>query len=240
MIPHPTHRTPTSRRHPFRLSSWRGKPDVVVAGPLPTTRVTATQVRALCDDLTRQGITQVFTIALTPPEQQPFTDAGFRHHEHLHLLKHTLGAVPAPPGVHHPVKRARRSDRDRVLTVDNLAFDDFWSFDNQALTDARSATPTSRFRVATAAGTRSGVVGYAITGRARRTCYLQRLAVDPRHQRHGIGAALVCDALHWGNRRRADCMFVNTQERNTAALRLYEALGFTQQPNGLDVLGWTP
>lgn len=212
----------------------------MVVGPLPATRVNATQVRALCDDLTHRGITQLFTIALNPPEQQPFTDAGFVHHEHLHLLKHTLGSVPSPPEVHHHLKRARRTDRHQVLTVDNLAFDGFWSFDNQALTDALSATPTSRFRVATLPGTQGGVVGYAITGRARRTCYLQRLAVDPGNQRQGIGAALVCDALQWGNKRRAACMFVNTQEHNTAALGLYERLGFTHQPVGLDVLGWTP
>ena len=66
--------------------------------------------------------------------------------------------------------------------------------------------------------------------------FLQRLAVDPEHQGHGLGRALAIDGLRWMKRRGVDRAMVNTQERNDAALALYQHLGFRLQPGGLAVL----
>ena len=63
------------------------------------------------------------------------------------------------------------------------------------------------------------------------------MAVHPDHGGHGLGRALVTDALHWLQRRGARRAVVNTQEGNATALGLYEALGFRPEPDGLDVLG---
>lgn len=227
----------------------------MVAGPIPGTQPSAAQVNTAVEKLFAAGVSEVYTTALGPPEQQPFISAGFSHREHLRLLRHDLRHLPTPrtPASHH-LRRGWRRDYAEVLDVDALAFDGFWQFDRRALVEARNATPTSRFRVAdhspldasplhaspsddTTPATRpSGVVGYAVTGRANRTCYLQRLAVHPRHQGVGTGTALVCDALQWAHARRADDVLVNTQEGNTAAFELYLGLGFTNQTNGLDVL----
>jgi ribosomal protein S18 acetylase RimI-like enzyme len=225
---------------PLRVVPWRGHTDVVIAGPVPGTQPSRPHVERLIDHAHAAGLRQVFTIALAPAEQQPFIDAGFVHHEHLHLLRHDLSRLPAAGDCGHRLRRARRRDINAVLDVDNLAFDDFWSFDHQALSDARSATPTHRFRVASRAGgeATTEVAGYSITGRSRRICYLQRLAVHPGQQRNGIGTALVCDALGWARSRRAHSLLVNTQQGNTTALNLYLGLGFEQQPLGLDVLQW--
>jgi ribosomal protein S18 acetylase RimI-like enzyme len=46
----------------------------------------------------------------------------------------------------------------------------------------------------------------------------------------------VLDGLRWMKRRGASRAMVNTQERNTGALELYEQLGFHLQPGGLAVL----
>ena len=43
--------------------------------------------------------------------------------------------------------------------------------------------------------------GFAITGRAGVTGYLQRLAVDPAHRRRGLARRLVDDALAEGIKR---------------------------------------
>jgi ribosomal protein S18 acetylase RimI-like enzyme len=121
-----------------------------------------------------------------------------------------------------------------VLAVDGAAFAPFWRLDRAGLAEALQAVPTTRFRVTPGRG--GPVAGYAISGRAGRQGYLQRLAVDPAHQREGAGAALVADALHWMNRRGVARAIVNTQLGNDAALALYGHLGFRLQPSGLAVL----
>jgi ribosomal protein S18 acetylase RimI-like enzyme len=235
-------RTIRSKDSTLRVRPWRGRPDVVVAGPTPGNRPTATQVNAAIERLLAAGVRQVFTTALGPPEQQPFIAAGFNHHEHLHLLRHDLRMLPrSRPGTHHRLRRGLRRDYNSALDVDAVAFEGFWQFDLRSLVEARNATPTSRFRVAAAPtdgpwASGSPVAGYAVTGRANRTCYLQRLAVHPDRQRDGLGTALVCDALQWARARRADEILVNTQQSNTTAFQLYLGLGFHNQTDGLDVL----
>ena len=126
-----------------------------------------------------------------------------------------------------------RADVGAVLALDARAFDSFWRLDGAGLDEAISATPHSRFRVATAG---DAIIGYAITGRAGRRGYIQRLAVDPANQRSGVGTALVLDALRWLRRWRADRVMVNTQLQNDRALALYERVGFRRETVGLAVL----
>jgi len=173
----------------------------------------------------------VITAALSARERQPFYVAGFRDQERLRLLIHNLDQVdrPAPRGV----RRARRADRPSVLRIDGATFSPFWRLDEWGLDQALAATPVARFRVATA-GDR--VAGYAITGRAGTDGYLQRLAVDPAHQRHGLGRALALDGLNWLRQKGTTRAVVNTQIANTAAYSLYEGLGFRSQSSDLVVL----
>lgn len=222
----------------LRVSPWRGRHDIVVIGPIPGIQPSPAQIHSTIEQLCAAGVNEVYTTALGPPEQQPFNAAGFTHREHLHLLRHDLRQLPQPrPEADHRLRRGWRRDYADVLDVDAMAFDGFWQFDLRALVEARNATPISRLRVADSPAP-SRVVGYAVTGRSSRTCYLQRLAVHPDHQGVGTGTALVCDALRWARTRRADDVLVNTQEANIAAFGLYLNLGFHNQANGLDVLHW--
>ncbi|HEY9557648.1 MAG TPA: GNAT family N-acetyltransferase, partial [Acidimicrobiales bacterium] len=100
--------------------------------------------------------------------------------------------------------------------------------------DAIAATPSARLRVAV--DDHEQVVGYAITGRSGPRGYLQRLAVAPGQQGQGYGAALVLDGLRWLRRWGARDVLVNTQEENTAAVSLYQRLGFRLEADGLAVL----
>ncbi len=79
-------------------------------------------------------------------------------------------------------------------------------------------------------------MAFAISGRAGRCGYLQRLAVDPEHRRRGLATALVIDALGWMRRHRTTSTMVNTAVDNRAAIDLYESLGFTRTPRDLRVL----
>lgn len=214
----------------LRAVPWRGDRRTAQVSP-PRGAPSAAAVRACLARLVGDGYVAVLTTALGTPEQAPFLDAGFEVHERLHLLAHDLSPIPDAPGLR--LRRARRSDRPRVLEIDAAAFPQFWQLDDAGLDDALTATPTSRFRV----GPPGGLVrGYAVTGRAGSRGYLQRLAVDPDRQREGLGTALVVDGLRWARRWGAREVLVNTQEGNEVAVATYEALGFVARREGLAVL----
>ena len=216
-----------------RVASWRGDPHLAYLAPIPEGPPPSTDFLRRCvDRLSSQGFDSVVTPALSPAEQRPFLAAGFEPHERLHLLAHDL--LELPPRRRAATRRARRRDRRRVLAVDGAAFAPFWRLDGAGLTEALRAVPTTRFRVAPGRG--GAPLGYAISGRAGRQGYLQRLAVDPAHQGQGHGQVLVADALHWMRKPGVARAVVNTQLGNEAALALYGRLGFRLQPSGLAVL----
>lgn len=225
-------------RHPVQVSAWRGDDRTVVLSPSPdrpppTVDDVALALRRLAD----QGHHRAITSALHHHELEPFLHNGFTVHERLHLLRHDLHELPEAARV--SLRRAWRRDRPAVLALDGLAFDEFWALDARGLDDAVRATPVTRFRLhrhRDGSRARAGVDAYAVTGRAGARGYLQRLAVHPDHQRRGLGAALVADALGWLRRGGATQALVNTQERNTGALALYLACGFELEPAGLTVL----
>ena len=128
----------------------------------------------------------------------------YNQDDRVDLLARGLPAAPPPgppPGT--SLRRAHHQDRRGVLAVDHAAFEPFWRLDDQGLTDALAATPSSRFRVATNGDRRPGdVLGYAVVGRASSRGYVQRLAVAPGHHRAGLGRALLLDGLRWLERRR--------------------------------------
>jgi ribosomal protein S18 acetylase RimI-like enzyme len=215
-----------------RTGPWRGDRQVAYLSPLADAPLpSAAFVRRCLDDLAARGYSRVVTGALSPAESSGFLAAGFEISEQLHLLAHDLDALPDTPAQAR-LRRAGRRDHTAVLAVDHRSFPPFWQLDSSGLVDAIGATPHSRFRVADL----DAVVAYAITGRAGRRGYLQRLAVEPAHGGRGIGTALVVDGLRWLRRRRADQAVVNTQLDNGRALALYERLGFRRQPLGLSVL----
>lgn len=176
----------------------------------------------------------IVTSALGPREQVPFLEAGFVPRESLYLLRHNLEGIRADQG-RAKVRNARRTDLDSVLKIDRQGFDDFWAFDRDAISHARKATPSHRYVVATIDRT---VHGYAITGQAGKSGYLQRLGVAEQSRQQGIGGQLITDSLRWAQRAGAHEVLVNTQEINETARRIYERHGFTLDTERLTVLEW--
>jgi len=214
-----------------RLGAWRGRSDIAylaVGASYPPSRELVDQWLGA---LRGRGFDRVVTNALGPAETLPFVDAGFRVQERLHLLHHDLLDIPEST---LETRRARAADRPTILEVDHRAFPPFWQLDADGLEQAIAATPTARIRVVDGD---DGVAAYAVTGRADRRGYLQRVAVDPTHQGAGRGRGLVLDALRWLRRHRARNAIVNTQLDNEVALHLYQSCGFREQPSGLCVMG---
>lgn len=215
----------------LRVGPWRGNQRVAYIAPIAEgAPAAADAVRQCCELLAGRGFDEAITAALGPAEASGFIEAGFHVRERLHLLSHDLVRLPAAPECH--LRRGRRVDRAAALAVDARSFDPFWRLDDAGFDEAVAATPSSRFRVAG----EGSVIGYAVSGRAGTRGFLQRLAVDPEHQRCGVGQALALDGLRWMQRRGVDRAMVNTQEHNRGALALYEHLGFRLQPSGLAVL----
>ncbi|MBK5289087.1 MAG: GNAT family N-acetyltransferase [Acidimicrobiia bacterium] len=216
----------------MRLGPWRGRDDVahLMVGALqPPTSENVARCLGL---LRRKGYRSVVTSALGPAESLPFVDAGFSVRERLRLLSHDLDSIPS---VRHESRRGRVADQAAVLALDHRSFRLFWQFDEDGMGSALGATAAVRYRVVTVDGNQP--VAYAITGRASRQGYLQRIAVDPGHQGLGIGRSIVADALRWLRRHRATGALVNTQCDNAPALALYQSCGFSELPTGLCVMG---
>ena len=226
-------RTPIRSGSRLRARPWQGDPHVAhvtpaadLLGPLSTD-----DIRRGLDSLRRAGYRGAITAALPRADQAPFLEVGFAETERLHLLLHGFDQIvpaPVPPGVE--VRRGRRREHD---AVDHAAFAPVWRLDHLGLAEALSATANVHFQVARAP---SGIVGYAVCGRAGPRGYVQRLAVDPASQGLGVGAALLADGLRWLKRWGARDALVNTQEGNDRSLRLYQRAGFVLQPHGLAVM----
>ena len=226
---------------PLRLGPWQGHPDIAYVVPVHGGSPSAvTDVHRALELAGEQGYRSVVTAALAPLDQAAFLAVGFEVHERLHLLARALPA-PRPPAPALPagvtLRRGHLQDCDPVLRLDHQAFEPFWRLDQRGLADAIAATPSARFRIATSErGAAPEVLGYSVIGRAAHRGYVQRLAVSPDRHRGGLGRSLLVDGLRWLERRRVRRVMVNTQERNLAALALYEREGFERQPGGLAVL----
>jgi ribosomal protein S18 acetylase RimI-like enzyme len=237
-----------------------------VIHPTTAAPVSIRAVQAAIADLQHDnGITSITTPALGTGEAAAFIAAGFEVQTELILLRHDfMGPIlrPDPAVTLRSLPRTwRRARREAwfhaALQLDSRAFPADEQFDELSLHDALRATPQVRFRFAIRSdqpASRSNqshsnqshsnlgdldtaqVVGYAITGRAERRGYLQRLAVDPSAQRLGIGRSLCRDGLVWAQRRGVRVMAVNTRPHNSAALALYESIGYRRLAERLVVL----
>ena len=130
----------------------------------------------------------------------------------------------------------RRWNYEAAAHVDRAAFGAAWGHDASELDEIRHATPRHRARYRFEPGrplTRE-LHAFAVAGASSEHGYLQRLSVDPAHQRRGHGRALTIDALRWMTRLRLPDCLVNTSVANAPALALYESVGFVAMPRSAE------
>ena len=58
--------------------------------------------------------------------------------------------------------------------------------------------------------------------------YLWRLLIDPKHQKQGVGRAVVSWLDDWTRQRGVDVLYVTCVPENEAALKLYEGSGYVR------------
>lgn len=223
-------RTVQVGRDRVQINPWKSSTTVANLVPFPSgDKLSQVVLGRTMEQLAALGCERAFTAAMSPQQAEAFLQAGFVLHEELHLLRRSLASELPDESGH--LRRARRGDWDAVIALDQLAFDEFWGFDRQNLSDAIRATPRHRFQV-----TKGDVVGYHVTGLAANSGYIQRIAVHPQAQGHGWGRRMLNDAMRWAQRHGAVTAHVNTQISNERALNLYLRNGFVLAPWRLQVL----
>jgi ribosomal protein S18 acetylase RimI-like enzyme len=139
--------------------------------------------------------------------------------------------IPAP---NHLVQKNTEIDLDVLLAIDAAAFESFWRFDRNALQESTHATGKSDVFVI-GDGT-DAAAGYAIVGYGHAISYLQRVAVHPDWQGHGMGRSLVRAAGRGARRAGSKALLLNTQAENEPAISLYRSEGYLLLPESLAVL----
>jgi len=228
-----------------RLGEWPGDPDVGHLVLLDhSMRPDDADVAGWAAEARRRGHRSLRTGALFPESRPAFLRAGFRPIDELALLEIDLSALRRRHGSsvldaardlagRGPTQRMSADDLGEVAALDQRAFPVPWGNDPTSLQAIRAATPSQRSRVIRREG---AIVGFAISGRAGRAGYLQRLAVDPAARRRGLGRTLVDDACAWMTRRGAVRAVVNTATTNDPAITLYTSFGFQRRSETLMVL----
>ena len=181
----------------------------------------AGELREVTATATAAGVRSIRSGAVFPRAADALAGAGFVTIDTLALLQLDLEHAGQLPRVR--TRRLWRWQHDEASAIDRAAFGDLWGNDAGGLVGIRRATPGNRARRLDRG---HHVAAFAITGVASRNAYLQRLAVDPAHQRHGLGRTLVTDAVRWAHHRRFGSMMVNTGVDNAPALALYDGFGF--------------
>jgi len=129
------------------------------------------------------------------------------------------------------VRPAGSKDIAAIASVDVSAFTPHWRYSQ--------ATIAQRFQAARlfiVAEIDGAIVGYAEGDIRSTTAHLNRVAVHPHRQEHGIGALLTQHALRGFWQGGADQVTLNTQTNNQRARRLYRRFGF--KPTGERATAW--
>jgi len=119
-----------------------------------------------------------------------------------------------------------REDIEQVLTIEQVSFAMPWSR-NLFLSEFRNPQ-VSLMLVARSAGSGGRILGYIVCWVVADEMHILDLAIEPSWRRNGIARMLVLAALRQGAGRGALRAYLEVRASNTAALSLYESLGFTR------------
>lgn len=193
-------------------------------------------LQACTQRLISNGAPSVLSPPLPRNARRTWEDAGYRVYLDLALMRLGLESAPAAPS--HLVVDSDEERIEELLRIDAAAFSPFWRFDSQGLREAMAAT--GRSAVLIIRDSDGGAAGFAIVGFGSAISYLQRVAVHPDWQGHGMGRSLLRVAARRARAAGARVMLLNTQQDNNPALALYESEGYMLLPEPLSLLRYRP
>ena len=228
-------RTSSASARTWRMRQWPNDPTVAHLIFVDHQTVPSpNDVESAVEHARAKGARAIRTSALFPDAAEVVLAAGFTPIDRLALLhvqldQTTMRRLGEP---RHRIRSMTPWSHHVAATVDQRAFGPLWGNDAASLRDIRSATPTHRARMVRV-GRR--LAGFALSGAAADSGYLQRVAVDHEHRRRGIAHDLVVDALAWMHADHRTRALVNTGIDNQPALALYGGLGFTRLSDVLTI-----
>jgi ribosomal protein S18 acetylase RimI-like enzyme len=223
----------------WELRPWPNDPTAMLLVFVDHTALpSATDLDAAVARARTAGARTLRTSALFPRAAEIAFAHGFAPIDTLHLLRLRLDGTACSriaelaASIGHSTRPLRAWHHTRAAEVDQDAFGPTWGNDAASLADIRVATPRHRARMVLA---ERRVVGFAISGWGGNSGYVQRVAVHREHRRRGVARTLVVDALAWIAGRPVTAAYVNTGLENSAALALYEELGFERLDERLTI-----
>ena len=223
---------PTVLRRGWARATARPWNDHIEDASLRLVRGGSLFINACAVRLMEPGASSVISTPLPIGGRKPWMDSGFDEHIELALLRLDLDHhVPSPD--HLVVERTTESIEE-LLEIDQLAFDPFWRFDIHGITEAIQAT--NRSTVFLIRDSNGSTIGFAIVGYGNAISYLQRVAVHPSWQGHGMGRSLVRVAARKARLHGSQAILLNTQFNNTPAISLYESEGYELLPERLALM----
>jgi [ribosomal protein S18]-alanine N-acetyltransferase len=118
------------------------------------------------------------------------------------------------------LRQARRSDLDAILRIEHRVFSDPWSPDSFA---PEFDDPYTWFRVAELD---SALVGYVVARIVAQQGEIANIAVNPEHQRTGLGGVLLDAAVAAAEAAQCEAVWLEVRLSNDPARRLYASRGF--------------
>jgi ribosomal-protein-alanine N-acetyltransferase len=152
--------------------------------------------------------------------------AGFQRREWIvSLERHARPLADLPVGQAR-IRSIRPGDLSQLAALDAAIFEPPYQLASGELIELM--VTSGHFVVAERApeAGQAALLGYACADVLGDTGQIIRLAVHPNAQRQGIGRALLSDGLSYCHANGARQVTINTQESNSASLRLYEQIGF--------------
>jgi [ribosomal protein S18]-alanine N-acetyltransferase len=124
------------------------------------------------------------------------------------------------------IDRMTREDIDQVIAIEQASFTMPWSR-NLFQSEFRNSK-VSLMLVARSLEGDGRIIGYIVCWVVADELHILDLATEPSWRRKGIARMLVLSAIRQGNAVGALRAFLEVRASNTAALLLYEGLGFTR------------
>lgn len=109
---------------------------------------------------------------------------------------------------------------DDIVQIENICFSSPWTREG---IEEELSNPNAHFL---AAVTEDGVCGYIGVQEVFSEAYITNIAVLPQYRKNGIGKALMLSAADGAMNRNCEFLTLEVRESNSAAIRLYESLGF--------------